>query len=203
MLCNTSWWWHGSKTHGCAETYRSCLPHAAHFYLLTMWADPWPGGQPGRKWTCILPPLNKKWPVEATTFLLVNLGPSCKLNLLWKLTCFRVFGEMPTTHTHTIPSSFQRFPFLISPSLDSLKDQQIQERSKEFNFWKMEKLENLNFPLFFFSLSNNYNRFRGEKKNLLPVSKLLEEAMSHYLSCQIKKTNISVTQNQSLPSKYE
>ena len=168
-----------------------------------MWADPWPGGQPGRKWTRILPPLNEKWPVEATTFLLVNLGPSCKLDLLWKLTCFRVFGEMPTTHTHTILSSFQRFPFLISSSLDSLKDQKIQERSKEFNFWKMEKLENLNFPLFSFFHFPTFIIDLGEKKNLLPVSKLLEEAMSHYLLCQIKKTNISVTQNQSLPSKYE
>ena len=59
--------------------------------------------------------------------LLVTLGPSSKLDLLWKLTlriCFRVFGEMPTDHTHSILSSFQRFPFLIRSSLDSSKDQQ-------------------------------------------------------------------------------
>ena len=59
--------------------------------------------------------------------LLATLGPSSKLDLLWKLTlriCFRVFGEMPTDHTHSILSSFQRFPFLIRSSLDSSKDQQ-------------------------------------------------------------------------------
>lgn len=46
--------------HRCTETYKSYQPHTFHFYPLTMWTESWPGGQPGREWTPLLPPLNKK-----------------------------------------------------------------------------------------------------------------------------------------------
>lgn len=46
--------------HRRTETYKSYQPHAFHFYPLTTWTESWPGGQPGREWTPLLPALNKR-----------------------------------------------------------------------------------------------------------------------------------------------
>lgn len=107
----------------------------------------------------------------------------------------RVFGEMPADHTHSVLSSFQRFPFLIG-SLDSSRSAKPKKGQKS-SLLKMETLENLNFPFLFFT-SHIYNRWGGDPAFCL---KTLEKAAP--LSFMSNKEDKYIGYITNMPPKYE
>lgn len=128
--------------HRCTETYKSYQPHVFHFYPLTMWTESWPGGQPGREWTPLLPPLNKKMTrgchVDSADDLSTSKpGPQVQ-HLIFYLKFIREVLEglwKDANRKHKISEVHSRdFHSPVRSSLESPKDQQIQERPKKFNF---------------------------------------------------------------------